>query len=169
MEFVSRILEGSIPYDLKDLLRRGERGAGRLGQDEKIRHLQKVPMLEDCTRKQLKAVAAISKVVEAPAGTVLTRTGDAGDEFFVLVDGSATAEVSPRKRRRMGPGEFFGEMSLLDGGPRSATVKAETDVRLLVIPRRSFQALLNEVPDLTRNILAVLSRRLRQLEQSPHA
>jgi CRP-like cAMP-binding protein len=169
MEFVSRILEGSIPYDLKDLLRRGESGAARLGQDEKIRHLQKVPMLADCTRKQLKAVAAIARVVEAPAGTVLTRTGDPGDEFFVIVDGSATAEISPRKRRRMAPGEFFGEMSLLDGEPRSATVKADTDMRLLVIPRRNFQALLNEVPELTRSLLAVLSRRLRQLEQSPNA
>jgi CRP-like cAMP-binding protein len=169
MEFVSRILEGSIPYDLKDLLRRGETSGGRLGQDEKIRHLQKVPLLADCTRKQLRAVAAIARLVEAPAGTVLMRAGQPGDEFFMIVDGAAIAEVSARKRRRMGPGDFFGEMSLLDGGPRSATVRAETDMRLLVIPRRSFQALLNEVPELTRSILGVLSQRLRQLEQSPSA
>jgi CRP-like cAMP-binding protein len=168
MEFVSRILDGSISYDLKDALARSVSAGHRLGQDEKIRHLQKVPMLEECSRRQLRAVAAISKVVEAPAGTVLTRQGEAGEEFFVIVDGSAVVEVSPRKRRHLGPGDFFGEMSLLDGGPRSATVQAETDVRLLVIIRRHFQALLGEVPELTLKILVTLTRRIRQLEQASH-
>ena len=78
-------------------------------------------------------------------------------------------EVTRRKRVRLMPGEFFGEMSLLDGEPRSATVRAETDMRLLVILRRNFQTLLTEVPELTRNILVVLSRRLRDLERTLNA
>ena len=110
-------------------------------------------------------MAAISKVVELPAGTVLTRKGESGEEFFVIVDGWPRW-IAPRKRRRLGPGDFFGEMSLLDGEPRSATVRAETDVRLLVILRRNFQALLREVPELTHRVLETLSRRVRLLERS---
>jgi CRP-like cAMP-binding protein len=165
VEFVSRMLDGSFGWDLRDLLRQGQE-AGKLPVDEKIRHLQKVDIFADCTRKQLKAVAAISRVVEAPAGTLLTRAGEPGEEFFFILDGAANVEVTRRKRVRLGPGEFFGEMSLLDGEPRSATVRAETDMRLLVIVRRNFQGLLTEVPELTRTILVVLSRRLRDLERA---
>ncbi|MGH7332612.1 MAG: cyclic nucleotide-binding domain-containing protein [Candidatus Rokuibacteriota bacterium] len=165
MEFVSRILDGSISTDLKDALRTMS-SEYRLKRDEKIRRLEEVPMFAGCTRRQMREVAAISKVVELPAGTVLTRTGEPGDEFFVIVDGSASVEISPRKRRRLEPGDFFGEMSLLDGEPRSATVRAETDVRLLVILRRNFQSLLREVPELTHRVLETLSRRVRLLEKS---
>ena len=168
MEFIGRVLDGSFGWDLRDLLRKGEE-SGRLPQDEKIRHLQKVDIFADCTRKQLKAVAAISRVVEVPTGTMLTRVGEPGEEFFFILDGSAMVDVTRRKRIRLGPGEFFGEMSLLDGEPRSATVRAETDMRLLVILRRNFQSLLTEVPELTRSILVVLSRRLREIERALNA
>ena len=166
MEFVSRILEGSVSLDLRDALRRSVSSSYRISQDEKIRRLEEVPMFADLSRKQLRAVAAISKVVELPAATMLTRTGEPGDAFFVLVDGSAIVEIPPRKRSRLGPGDFFGEMSLLDGEPRSATVSAETDVRLLVIQRLNFQVLLREVPDLLHKILVTLTRRVRHLERS---
>jgi CRP/FNR family cyclic AMP-dependent transcriptional regulator len=168
MEFIGRVLDGSFGWDLRDLLRKGEESA-RLPQDEKIRHLQKVDIFADCTRKQLKAVAAISRVVEVPTGTMLTRVGEPGEEFFFILDGAAMVDVTRRKRIRLGPGEFFGEMSLLDGEPRSATVRAETDMRLLVILRRNFQSLLTEVPELTRTILVVLSRRLREIERALNA
>ena len=165
MEFIGRVLDGSFGWDLRDFLRRGQESA-RLPQDEKMRHLQKVDIFVDCTKKQLKAVAAISRVIEVPTGTTLTRLGDVGEEFFFILDGSASVEVTRRKRGKMAPGQFFGEMSLLDGEPRSATVRAETDMRLLVIMRRNFQTLLTEVPELTRTILVVLSRRLRELERA---
>jgi CRP/FNR family transcriptional regulator, cyclic AMP receptor protein len=168
MEFLGRMLDGSFGWDLRDLLRKGEESA-RLPQDEKMRHLQKVDIFADCTRKQLKAVAAISRVVEVPTGTMLTRVGEPGEEFFFILDGAAMVDVTRRKRIRLGPGEFFGEMSLLDGEPRSATVRAETDMRLLVILRRNFQSLLTEVPELTRSILVVLSRRLREIERALNA
>ena len=168
MEFIGRVLDGSFGWDLRDLLRKGEESA-RLPQDEKMRHLQKVDIFADCTKKQLKAVAAISRVVEVPTGTMLTRVGEPGEEFFFILDGSAMVDVTRRKRIRLGPGEFFGEMSLLDGEPRSATVRAETDMRLLIILRRNFQSLLTEVPELTRTILVVLSRRLREIERALNA
>jgi CRP-like cAMP-binding protein len=164
MEIVSRILEGTLLSGSG-----GEPGRffeGRVTQDDKIERLEEVALLEACSYKQLRAVARITDVLELPAGTTLARAGEPGNEFFLIVDGSARVEVSPRKRSRLGPGDYFGEMSLLDGGPRSATVVADTPVRLLVINRRDFTTLLREAPALTHSILMTLSKRLRQAEAS---
>jgi len=164
MELVSRILDGSIPYnDRGEPLGRSFFG-GRVSQDDRIDRLEEVNLLAGCSRKRLRAIAKISEVIEVPAGTVLARLGDPGEEFFLILDGSAHVEVSPRKRSRLGPGQYFGEMSLLDGGPRSATVVADTPLRLLVIKRRNFSTLLREAPDLTQSLLATLSRRVRNAE-----
>ena len=164
MELIGRILDGSIPQDLKEALRRAEPSGPRVSNDEKIRHLEDVPLLADCTQKQLRALSDISRVVEVPAGTSLTRAGQPGDEFFVIIDGSAAVEKPGKKRAFLRPGDFFGEMSLLDGEPRSATVKAETDLRVMVISRVNFWQLLREVPELTQKMLVNLSRRIRELE-----
>jgi len=119
--------------------------------------------------RQLRAVADISKVVEVPERTVLTRQGEPGEEFFIIVDGTALVTLSMHKKHRLKPGEFFGEMSLLDGGPRSATVKAETDLRVLVINRAHFWELISAVPELTQQMLVGLSRRLRAIENTMNA
>ena len=129
-------------------------------------YLQRVNLFEACSSRQLRAIARIAEVQEVPAGEVLARTGEPGDRFFVIVDGSARVEVSPQHQSRVGPGAFFGEMSLLDGEPRSATVVAETAMRLLVIPRRDFVTLLREVPSLTQRMLITLCQRLRQAEKA---
>jgi CRP-like cAMP-binding protein len=109
-------------------------------------------------------VARIARVFDVPAETLLTRAGEPGDEFFLILDGTARVEVSPEKRATLHPGAFFGEMSLLDGGPRSATVVADTPVRLLVIGRKHFADVLDDVPGLTLTLLTTLSRRVRQAE-----
>jgi CRP-like cAMP-binding protein len=95
---------------------------------------------------------------------VLARLGHPGEEFFLILDGTARVDVSARKRSRLGPGQYFGEMSLLDGGPRSASVVAETPLRLLVIKRRDFSTLLREATELTQNLLVTLSHRVRHAE-----
>ena len=137
----------------------------RVSRDDKIKHLERVPIFEDCGMKQLRRIADISTIVEVPERTVLCRAGESGEEFFVLIDGTALVTLSPQRRGRISPGEFFGEMSLLDGEPRSATVKAETDLRLLVIDRSHFWALLREVPELTERILVALSKRVRNTQR----
>jgi len=162
MEFVSRIMDA---FDVKDTPRPVLSGF-RMAQDSKIERLQNVPLLQDCSTRQLREVARIAQVFEAPAETVLTRVGEAGDEFFLLLDGSARVEVPGGRRSVLRPGDFFGEMSLLDEGPRSATVTADTAVRLLVIRRRHFATLLREASGLTLKILATLTRRVRQLESA---
>ena len=169
MEITGRMLEGSIPYSPKDAVPGGGFFGFLISQEDKIEHLREVSLLEGCSRRQLRDVARIAQVREVEAATVLTRKGERGDEFFLILDGQARVLVSVRKRAKLGPGEFFGEMSLLDGGPRSATVVAETAMRLLVIHRRDFSRLLTDVPDLPRSLLAVLSRRLRQSEGLPTA
>jgi CRP-like cAMP-binding protein len=166
MELVGRMMDGSIPYSVKGVLRKAGLFRGSIGQDAKIEQLGRLPLFEGCSQRQLRAVARITEVRELPEATVLARAGDPGHEFFLILDGRVRIEVSPRKRTRLGPGEFFGEMSLLDGGPRSATAVAETGVRLLVINRRDFALLLAKVPDLTRHLLVILSRRLRQADQA---
>ena len=141
----------------------------RTAREEKMRLLERVPIFEGCSSRQLRSVADISKVVEVPERTVLTRQGEPGEEFFIIVDGTALVTLSMTKRHRLKPGEFFGEMSLLDGGPRSATVKAETDLRVLVINRAHFWELIRNVPELTQRMLISLSRRIRDLEHAMNA
>ena len=92
-----------------------------------------------------------------------------GDSFFVIIDGTVAVRTPVGTGAQLHPGEFFGEMSLLDGEPRSATIVATTDLRLLVVDRSHFWRLLDETPDLIRGMLTILSRRVRRLEQTVHA
>ncbi len=166
MELIGRLLDGSISYNARGLPEGPSYFGGRVSQDDKITRLEEVALFEGCTRSQLKRVAKIAEVIEVPAGAMLARKGDAGNEFFVILDGTARVELSAKREARLGPGEYFGEMSLLDGGPRSATILADTPLRLLVIKRRDFSTLLREVHEVAQSILVTLSKRLRNVEQA---
>lgn len=137
--------------------------------DARIDHLRRVSLFNDCTDEELRRIADISRMVEAPAGTVVTEIGAPGDSFFFIIDGRVSVQTWAGIGDALQPGDFFGEMSLLDGDPRSATVTALTDLRLLVIDRSHFWRLLNQTPDLVRRILIVLSRRVRRLERAAYA
>ena len=136
------------------------------GLEMKIAQLRKVPLLQRCTRRELTAIARHSEVVQFPEGQTVVRAGEAGAEFFLILAGKAGVEAPGRRRFQLGPGDFFGEMSLLDGEPRSASIVAEAPLRLLLVRHRDFWTLLTEVPDLTRKILVALSRRVRLAERS---
>jgi CRP-like cAMP-binding protein len=166
MELIGRLLDGSISYNSRGIPEGPSYFGGRVSQDDKITRLEEVSLFDGCTRRQLKRVAKIAEVIEVPAGSMLARKGDTGNEFFVILDGTARVELSAKRQVRLGPGEHFGEMSLLDGGPRSATVIADTPLRLLVIKRRDFSSLLRDVPDVTQNILVTLSKRLRGVDEA---
>ena len=162
MELLSRMMDGSILHDVQNRLEPVLSGCGV--RQEGPAKLQEVPIFEGCSQQQLESVARIARVFEAPAGTVLTRAGDPGDEFFLILDGTVSVGVSGGEPVPLRPGEFFGEMSLLDGDPRSATVVTDTAVRLLVVNRGDFSLLRREVPELTQILLVTLSRRVRQAE-----
>ena len=136
--------------------------------DSRIAHLRRVPLFSDCTEQELRRIADVSRTVEARAVTPVTERGTSGDSFFFILDGHVSVVTPVGSGDPLRPGDFFGEMSLLDGEPRSATVTATTDVRLLVIDRIHFWRLLNETPDLVRRMLTVLSRRVRRLEKAVH-
>ncbi len=164
VELISRMMDGSISYDPERRLEPVTSGPG-VKQEDKIERLKEVPIFESCSERQLRSVAKIARIFDVVANTVLARAGEPGDEFFLIIDGTVRAEVSGEKRVLLHPGEFFGEMSILDGGPRSATVVADTPVRLLVISRRHFATLLKDVPGLIQTLLVTLSRRVRQVEE----
>jgi len=144
-------------------------GAAASSHDARIRHLQRVPLFSGFDEDELRRVADLSRIVEAPQGTVVTQIGEPGDSFFVIIDGTVEVRTPVGAASQLHPGDFFGEMSLLDGEPRSATIVATTDLRLLIVDRSHFWRLLEETPDLIRRILTILSRRVRRLEQTVHA
>jgi CRP/FNR family transcriptional regulator, cyclic AMP receptor protein len=137
--------------------------------DMRVDHLRPVALFADCTAEELRRIAEISRVTDSPAGTLLTQAGASGDSFFLIIDGRVSVETPVGLGDPLQPGDFFGEMSLIDGEPRSATITAITDVQLLAVDRSHFWRLLDQAPDLLRRILVVLSRRVRRLEQAANA
>jgi CRP-like cAMP-binding protein len=139
----------------------------RPGRDTKIRLLSGVALFSPCAKHELRRIAALADEVEAPKGKALVQEGDTGTEFFVVVEGTATATRRGRKVATIGPGSFFGELALLDPGPRAATVTADTDMQLLVLTSRAFSSLLDDVPSVSRRILRGMAERLRSAERTP--
>jgi len=111
-------------------------------------HLKAVPLFQWCSTRQLRRIAGPGREREYPEGALLCEQGKPGDEFFVILDGRAEVSRDGRRIRRLGPGDFFGELALLrslgDRVPRTATVKATTSVRCFVLPRVEFQELIYE-------------------------
>jgi CRP/FNR family transcriptional regulator, cyclic AMP receptor protein len=136
----------------------------RKSRNAKLELLGKVRLFSTCNKRELARIASLVDEVEAPKGKVLVRQGDTGQECFVIAEGKAKATIRGIGSAVLGPGSFFGEMSLLDQGPRSATVTAETDMRLLVLGSREFSALINEVPTVAVRIMRGLAERLRTAE-----
>jgi CRP/FNR family transcriptional regulator, cyclic AMP receptor protein len=138
----------------------------RKSKDAKVELLRGVPLFSACSKRELSRIASLTDEIEVSQDKVLTRQGEPGSEFFVIVEGQARVTVGGRGRiAPLGPGASFGEMSLLDQGPRTATVQAETDMDLLVLDARSFSALLAEVPSVARKVLAGMAGRLRVAEK----
>jgi CRP/FNR family cyclic AMP-dependent transcriptional regulator len=129
--------------------------------------LARVPMFSALNRKELKQVAKLVDEITRPAGTVLAEEGESGQEFFLILDGKADVLKGRKKVASLGPGTFFGEISLIDRGPRTASVKAASDVTMLLVGVREFSGLLDKVPNIGRRLLVHLCNRLRECEASP--
>ncbi|HEY1279985.1 MAG TPA: cyclic nucleotide-binding domain-containing protein [Acidimicrobiales bacterium] len=131
--------------------------------------LAQVTLFGGCTRKELRELASISTGVDIHAGQVMCQEGHVGSEFFVVAAGHATVTIAGDCVATIGPGEFFGEMALLDGGRRGATVTATTDMHVLVMSRHEFVILLADVPRVSRRMLEALSSRLRTADMQLRA
>jgi CRP/FNR family transcriptional regulator, cyclic AMP receptor protein len=121
--------------------------------------LQAVPLLSACNKHELRQVAGLGTPVTVRDGTHLTEQGKPGYEFFLLVSGKAVCLVDGRPAAHFGPGDFFGEMALLEHGPRHATVVVEGDAEVIVLDGREFDGLLAASPTITRKLLSALAQR----------
>jgi CRP/FNR family cyclic AMP-dependent transcriptional regulator len=143
---------------------RTQRSRGRRGKDAKVELLENVSLFKACSKRDLRRIATLVDEIDVPEGRVLIRQGEPGWEAFVIADGRAKATMRGTGSASLGPGDVVGEMSLLDQGPRSATVTATSDMHLLVLSSRSFSALINQVPLVARRIMVVLAKRVRDAE-----
>lgn len=134
------------------------------GRDNYLDHLARVPMFSACSKKELEKIGRASDEIHVDTGHVLVEEGKPGHEFFLILDGTANVLRNGRKIATLGRGQYFGELSLLDRGPRSATVKAATDLDVLVLGQREFGGVLDSVPALSRKLLAAMASRLREAD-----
>jgi CRP-like cAMP-binding protein len=130
-------------------------------RDAFLEQLGDVPLFSALSKKDLQTVSKRADLVTAAPGKVLVTEGAAGSEFFAILDGRARVERHGRQVALLGPGNFFGDLALLDKAPRDASVIAETDMELARLDQRSFDALL-ELPGFSKKLLAGLARRLRE-------
>lgn len=128
--------------------------------------LAAVPLFESLSRRQLKKVAGVAEVVSYMANHSIVREGDEGDSFFVVLAGQAKVTVKGRTVNRTLPGDHFGEISLLDGGPRTATVVSETPMTMLTISRKAFQKVLHDDPEVAIALMENLARMIRRVDRS---
>jgi CRP/FNR family transcriptional regulator, cyclic AMP receptor protein len=127
-------------------------------------HLSKVPLFSALSTRELQKIAKASDEIRVPSGKVLVEQERTGREAFVILDGTAVVKRNGRKVATFGPGDTFGELALLDRGPRTATVQAETDMEVLVLGQREFSGIIDEVPGLAHKLLSSLAAKVRELD-----
>jgi CRP/FNR family cyclic AMP-dependent transcriptional regulator len=133
------------------------------GKDHKLELIRRVPLFEHIGGRELEKIGQLADEVDVPAGTVLMKEGATAKEFFVVIEGSMHVEQHGREIARLGPGDFFGEIALVDGGPRTATVTAGVASRLLVLGHREFHSLLEQNASIQLQVLQALASRVRKL------
>jgi CRP/FNR family cyclic AMP-dependent transcriptional regulator len=131
--------------------------------DPRIALLRKVPLFAACDDKQLAFIATQVEELDFPAGHVLCRQGESGGEFFVILSGKADVTRDGRKIQELGAGDFFGEIALLDRGPRTATVTSTSPMRSLVLGQGQFRNVLGQNAAIAVAVLEALGRRIRPL------
>ena len=136
-------------------------------KDPRVDRLRKVPLFSSCDEKQLEFIASRVDEVDIPAGQTLTEKGRSGGDFFVILSGQAEVSRGSAPATTLGPGDYFGEIALLDNGPRTATVIAKSALRCLVLSPGQFQDVLYQDPAIAVKMLHVVVRRLRAMAEPP--
>lgn len=130
-----------------------------------LESLRRVALFSSCSTKDLEKIAKAGDEVTMAAGSLVVDQGQTGREAFVILKGSATVRRNGKKVATLGPGSVVGELSLLDHGPRTASVVADTDCVMLVISQRQFLGVLDSIPALSHKMLATLAGRIRELDR----
>ena len=129
--------------------------------DTKVEALGRAPLFRELSKQELGQLAKATEDLEVDAGKVLTREGDLGREFFVIVEGEVSVTKDGQEIRRLGPGDFFGEIALVyEDARRTATVTAATPLRFFVLTRQSFRSLLEHQPEIEEKVMRALEERL---------
>jgi CRP/FNR family transcriptional regulator, cyclic AMP receptor protein len=127
--------------------------------------LSKIWLFSTATTKERRVLRQALEEVTVKPGRVLCEEGTVGSEFFLIVSGEASVRHNNRKVRTLGPGQYFGELALIDRQPRSATVVADTDMDLLVLGQREFNSVLVTMPELSRKMMIAMAARVRDADQ----
>lgn len=128
--------------------------------------LAKVPLFKDLDKKHLQHVASLATRLDLPAGRELTREGAVGHEFLIVLEGEVEVRHGDKVVATRGPGEFFGEIALLENRPRTATVVSKTPVAVEVIGQREFATLLDDEPEVAAKLKEAMATRLAELKES---
>ena len=132
--------------------------------DSKLAHLAQVQLFSALNKKELALIGRAADEVPVPSGTVIVSEDTAGHEFYLILEGQAVVRRNGRRVAMLGPGQYFGELALLDQGPRTATVVADADMTLLVLGQREFAAVLDAVPRVSHKLLQAMAHRLREAD-----
>ena len=128
--------------------------------------LAAVPLFDGLSKRHLKRLAGVSDVADYMADASIVREGEAGDAFYVVLAGQAKVTTNGKVVNRVMPGDYFGEISLLDGDVRTATVTSETPMTLMILQRERFMKLLKEEPEMVMHLLQGLARQVRRTTRS---
>jgi CRP-like cAMP-binding protein len=131
-----------------------------LRKNAKIELLKRVPLFERCSRRELGQIAMLADELDLPSARDLTREGAGGFEFIILVEGEAEVVRGVRVVNELGPGDFVGEIALVSGKPRTATVRTRGPARVLVITASGFRTLMHDIPSIKDKVLAAVTARI---------
>ena len=130
-----------------------------------LEHLRHVSLFASCSTKDLQKIDKVGDEITMAAGTMIVDQGQTGREAFIVLEGTVIVKRNGKKVATLGAGTMVGELSLLDHGPRTATVTCESDCTLMLITQRHFSAVLDEIPALAHKLLASLAGRIRELDR----
>jgi CRP/FNR family cyclic AMP-dependent transcriptional regulator len=128
--------------------------------------LAEIPLFQGLSKKELSHISSLATRLELPAGKALTKEGQQGYEFIIVLEGEVEVRQHGQVIAKRGAGDYFGEIALLDNRPRTATVVATTPVVIEVIERREFLGLVAENPEIGQKIMATMAQRLGELQDS---
>jgi CRP-like cAMP-binding protein len=131
-----------------------------------MRHFRSVPLFKDVSKKGLRSIVQAAIDVDVRAGKVLVREGEFGRHLYVILGGEAVVTRRDRRLARLGPGDWFGELAFLDGSPRSATVTARSDMRVMVLGPREFDSVVATEPGVASRLLRTMAQRIREEDRS---
>jgi CRP/FNR family cyclic AMP-dependent transcriptional regulator len=133
---------------------------------EVIRYFQAIPLFSALPKKAIRSVVQAATEADVRAGKILVREGEYGREMYVVISGTAQVTQQGRRLSELVPGDFFGEMAFLSPAPRSATVTAYSDMRVMVLGPREMDVIVKREPSIARRLLEAMAKRIQRSQKS---